>query len=243
MIYRLRRLTLIGVLLFLSLQLSANETDSTSQRSWFDRVDEWYTANMNYGTITALMAAESSIFPVPSELVVPPAAFIASRGDGGMKMIWVIVFATIGAWIGATVNYFVLGMWLGRNIIYKFADSRLGRMLLLSSEKLKQSESFFNKYGIVSTFIGRFIPVIRHFISIPAGFSKMNYFVFSVFTLLGASLWNCILAFLGRLANGQQEVIYRYSHEIGYGLLAIVCLVIVFFTIKYFVGKSKRTNI
>ena len=138
MIYRLRRLTLIGVLLFLSLQLSANETDSTSRLSWFDRVDEWYTANMNYGTITALMAAESSIFPVPSELVVPPAAFIASRGDVGMKMIWVIVFATIGAWIGATINYFVLGMWLGRNIIYKFADSRLGRMLLLSSEKLKQ---------------------------------------------------------------------------------------------------------
>ena len=230
--YRLRKVMLIGFLLFLSIQLSANETDSTSRLSWFDRVDEWYTANMNYGTITALMAAESSIFPVPSELVVPPAAFIASRGDGGMKMIWVIVFATIGAWIGAS-----------RNIIYKFADSRLGRMLLLSSEKLKQSESFFNKYGIVSTFIGRFIPVIRHFISIPAGFSKMNYFVFSVFTLLGAGLWNCILAFLGRLANGQQEVIYRYSHEIGYGLLAIVCLVIVFFTIKYFVGKSKKTNI
>ena len=162
--YRLRKVMLIGFLLFLSIQLSANETDSTSRLSWFDRVDEWYTANMNYGTITALMAAESSIFPVPSELVVPPAAFIASRGDGGMKMI-------------------------------------------------------------------------------PAGFSKMNYFVFSVFTLLGAGLWNCILAFLGRLANGQQEVIYRYSHEIGYGLLAIVCLVIVFFTIKYFVGKSKRTNI
>lgn len=242
-IYRLRKVMLIGFLLFLSIQLSANETDSTSRLSWFDRVYEWYTANMNYGTITALMAAESSIFPVPSELVVPPAAFIASRGDGGMKMIWVIVFATIGAWIGATVNYFILGMWLGRNIIYKFADSRLGRMLLLSSEKLKRSENFFNKYGIVSTFIGRFIPIIRHFISIPAGFSKMNYFVFSVFTLLGAGLWNCILAFLGRLANGQQEVIYRYSHEIGYGLLAIVCLVIVFLVMKYFVGKSKKTNI
>ena len=143
------------------------------------------------------------------------------------------------------VNYFVLGMWLGRSVIYKFADSRVGRMLLLSSEKLKKSEEFFNKYGKLSTFIGRFIPVIRHFISIPAGFSKMNppYPAFAIFTFIGAGLWNCILALLGYMAHGQQDTINRYSHEIGYGLLVLAALLVIYFVVRYIIRKKKKQNV
>lgn len=216
------------------------EPDGTS---WFSKIECWYADNMNYGTITILMAAESSIFPVPSELVVPPAAYIASQDDGGLDMFLVILFATIGALIGATANYFILGMWLGRSVIYKFADSRIGKMLLLSRKKIEKTEVFFNKYGIMSTFIGRFIPVIRHFISIPAGFAKMNYLTFSIFTFVGAGLWNCILALLGYWAHGQQDMINKYAHEFGYGLLSLLGLGIVYLLVKYFIKKRKRQEV
>ena len=143
-------LPLLFLFLF-TIGAKAQSTENVQKASLFSKVETWYADNMNYGTITVLMAAESSIFPVPSELVVPPAVYIASRDDGHLNIFLVILFATIGALIGATVNYFVLGMWLGRSVIYKFADSRVGRMLLLSSEKLKKSEEFFNKYGKLST--------------------------------------------------------------------------------------------
>ena len=232
-------LRLLFLFLF-AIGAKAQSTENVEKASLFSKVETWYADNMNYGTITVLMAAESSIFPVPSELVVPPAAYIASRDDGHLNIFWVILFATIGALIGATVNYFVLGMWLGRSVIYKFADSRVGRMLLLSSEKLKKSEEFFNKYGKLSTFIGRFIPVIRHFISIPAGFSKMNYPAFAIFTFIGAGLWNCILALLGYMAHGQQDTINRYSHEIGYGLLVLAALLVIYFVVRYIIRKKKK---
>ena len=210
-------LPLLFLFLF-AIGAKAQSTENVEKASLFSKVETWYSANMNYGTITVLMAAESSIFPVPSELVVPPAAYIASRDDGHLNIFLVILFATIGALIGATV----------------------GRMLLLSSEKLKKSEEFFNKYGKLSTFIGRFIPVIRHFISIPAGFSKMNYPAFAIFTFIGAGLWNCILALLGYMAHGQQDTINRYSHEIGYGLLVLAALLMIYFVVRYIIRKKKK---
>lgn len=219
---------------------NAQNVEPTDTTSWFYKVEQWYANNMNYGTITVLMAAESSIFPVPSELVVPPAAYIASQEESYLDMALVILFATIGALIGATANYFILGMWLGRSVIYRFAESKVGKMLFLSREKIEKAEVFFNKYGILSTFIGRFIPVIRHFISIPAGFAKMNYLAFAIFTFIGAGLWNCILALLGYWAHGQQDLINRYAHEFGYGLLALVGLGVVYLAVKYFLKKRKR---
>ena len=218
------------------------KTDTTTL---FGKIENWYKNNTNYGTITILMAAESSILPVPSELVIPPAVYIASSNDPvknpkNLNIFLVILFGTIGALIGATVNYFVLGMWLGRPLLYKFADSRIGHLLLLSSEKLQKAENFFNKNGNISTFVGRFIPVVRHLISIPAGFAKMNYTAFAFYTFLGAGLWNCILALLGYLAHGQADMINRYSHEISYGLLVLVVLVILYFIGKHFYKKKKN---
>jgi len=205
--------------------------------SFIQHIENWYKANTNYFSITALMAAESSILPVPSEMVIPPAVFVALEPDSKLNIFLIILFGTLGALIGASFNYF-MSMWLGRYVVYKFADSKLGKLFLLSSEKVKKSEKFFNDNGKTSTFVGRFIPVIRHLISIPAGLAKMNYLSFILFTALGAGLWNCCLALLGYLAHGQQDIINKYSHELSYvfiGLGAILILWLIWKTAK----KSK----
>lgn len=218
-----------------------NTEQYVENQTFMQKIEHWYENNTNYGTITILMAAESSIFPVPSELVIPPAAFIASKDDSNLNIFLVIIFGTIGALIGATLNYFVLGLWIGRPLLYKFADSKVGRMLLLSGEKLQKSENYFNKNGKVSTFVGRFIPVVRHLISIPAGFAKMNFPTFALFTFAGAGLWNCCLALLGYLAHGQADMIEKYSHEITVGMFVVLILVIIYFIVKYFIKKNKNT--
>ena len=112
-------------------------------------------------------------------------------------------------------------MWLGRIIIYKFADSKIGKLLMLSSDKIKKSEKFFNDHGKTSTFVGRLIPVVRHLISIPAGLARMNYLSFLLYTFLGAGLWNIILAGLGYIAGENRELINTYSHEFSYAFLAV----------------------
>ena len=201
---------------------------------------------MNYWTITALMTVESSFIPFPSEIVVPPAAYIASNNDpeinkNGLNIILVIVFATIGAVFGAFINYF-LALWLGRPIIYKFAESKLGHFLLLSSKKIEKAENYFNDHGKVSTFVGRLIPGIRQLISIPAGLAKMNLLSFTFYTFLGAGIWNVILALLGYLAHGQSDLIDKYSHEIGYIIVAIILLIVLFYVIKYFIKRRTKNS-
>jgi len=219
---------------------SEQKTQPAESFSIIKPIERWYENNVGYGAITVLMAAESSILPVPSELVIPPAAYMALKEDSHLNIFLVILFGTIGALIGATVNYFVLGMWLGRAVLYRFVDSKVGHMLLLSGEKLKRAEDYFNKNGKISTFVGRFIPVVRHFISIPAGFSRMNYFSFATFTFIGAGLWNCCLALLGYLAHGQADIIYEYSHELSIILIVLFVLAVIYFVIKHFVKKAKN---
>ena len=136
-------------------------------------VEKWYENNMNYYTITALMAVESSFIPFPSEIVIPPAAYIASKEDSNLNIYLVILFGTIGALIGALINYF-LAQWLGRPVIYKFAESKIGHFFLLSKEKIQKAEEYFVKHGKISTLVGRLIPAVRQLISIPAGLAKMN---------------------------------------------------------------------
>jgi len=194
--------------------------------SFIQHIENWYKNNTNYFSITALMAAESSILPVPSEMVIPPAVFVALEPDSKLNIFLIILFGTLGALIGASFNYF-MSMWLGRYVVYKFADSKLGKLFLLSSEKVKETEKFFNDHGKTSTFVGRFIPVIRHLISIPAGLAKMNYLSFILFTALGAGLWNCCLALLGYLAHGQQDMINKYSHELSYVFIGLGVVLIV----------------
>ena len=206
-------------------------TPTTNSPSFIQRIESWYKDNTNYYSITALMACESSILPVPSEIVIPPAVYVALDPDSGLNIFLIILFGTIGALIGASFNY-IMSKWLGRLVIYKFADSKIGRSFLLSSEKIQKAENYFNDHGKTSTFVGRFIPVIRHLISIPAGLAKMNYLSFLLYTALGAGLWNCVLALLGYLAHGQQDMINKYSHELSYVFLVIGLLLAGWLIIK-----------
>lgn len=221
----IRKLILAFAFLLVISNVNASETSPVSNSgkdtlSFIQHIENWYKDNTNYYSITALMACESSILPVPSEMVIPPAVFVAMDSDSKLSIFLIILFGTLGALIGASFNYFV-SRSLGRLVVYKLADSKIGKMLLLSSEKIQKSELFFNEHGKTSTFIGRFIPVIRHLISIPAGLAKMNYLHFIVFTALGAGLWNCVLALLGYLAHGQQAIINKYSHELSYVFLVV----------------------
>lgn len=215
--------------------------------SLVDNIITWYSAHMNYASITALMAVESSFIPFPSEVVIPPAAFVAGQpesvlcatGNYIVDVAIIVLFGTLGAMIGAVINY-GLSVWLGRLIIYKFADSKLGHLCLLSGEKLQKAEEYFREKGNVSTFVGRFIPGIRQLISIPAGLSRMHFGAFLWWTFLGAFIWNCILAALGYIAAGQMDRIKEYSHEISVAILVLLGAVILYFVAKKLIALAKR---
>lgn len=215
--------------------------------SLVDQVITWYSAHMNYASITALMAVESSFIPFPSEVVIPPAAFVAGQPDSVLcttgnypvDVLLIILFGTLGAMIGAIINY-GLSVWLGRIVIYKFADSRLGHMCLLSSEKIQRAEEYFREKGNVSTFVGRFIPGIRQLISIPAGLSRMHFGAFLWWTFLGAFIWNCILAVLGYVAAGQMDLIKEYSHELSVTILVLLGVVILYYLIRWIIKKRVK---
>ena len=219
------------------------EAVDTVQTGWVADLVNWYDDHMNYLTAGAFMAVESSFIPFPSEVVIPPAVYFSLDKDSHTDMVWwiVVLVGTLGALMGAYINYF-LALWLGRPIIYKFANSKLGHLLQLSQEKVERAEVYFNEHGAMSTLIGRFIPVIRQLISIPAGMARMTLLSFTLYTGLGALIWNFILAFLGYLAHlaGSKAVITRYSHEISIAILAILAVAILFFVIRYFVKKRRH---
>ena len=206
----------------------------------------WITSllgNLNYGTIFLLMLLESTVIPVPSELVVSPAAYHAA---GGNLDIWLVVlFATLGADIGTSINY-AAGYWLGRPIIYKFANSRWGHLCLLNQEKVEKSEKYFYDHGVVATLTGRLIPGIRHLISIPAGLSKMHYWKFLLYTTIGAGAWHSILAILGwwlhTFVPEDQLVdkINEYGEYIKYAILGLTILAAVYFTAKWLLKKNRQ---
>lgn len=154
---------------------------------------QWCLDNLNYWTITLLMAIESSFIPFPSEIVVPPAAYKAAAGSNDLTLFGIILFSTLGANIGAIINYY-LSRYLGRPVVYKFANSRLGKFFLLSEEKIQHAEAYFDKHGAISTLVGRLVPAVRQLISIPAGLARMNIRSFLLFTTIGAGIWNSILA-------------------------------------------------
>lgn len=234
-------LILFFVLLFAGNAFSqAPATDSIqSSPSIIQQVEKWYEENMNYFSITVLMTIESSFIPFPSEVVIPPAAYIASKPDSHLNIFLVVLFGTLGALIGAFINY-GLAIWLGRPIMYKIADSKFGKLMLLSSEKIQKAEKYFNDHGKTSTFVGRLIPGIRQLISLPAGLARMNLVSFTIYTALGAGIWNTILALLGYVAHGQADLINKYSHELSYIILGILGLVIVFYAVKFIIKKAKK---
>lgn len=208
---------------------------------------KWVLENLDYWVVTIFMAIESSFIPFPSEVIVPPAAW-KSMADGSMNIFLVVVFATIGADIGALFNYY-LARWLGRPIVYKFADSRIGHMCLIDVESVERAEEFFRKHGAASTFFGRLIPAVRQLISIPAGLAKMRLDHFLLYTTLGAGIWNCVLALIGFLIYQYTDLkttsdVYvlatKYSHEIGYVLLALAVVVVGVLLYKGLKKKKKQ---
>lgn len=218
-------------------------TTQPEKKSLIQTVEGWYARNMNYGTIMLLMTVESSFIPFPSEVVIPPAAYIASlegeKNPNHLNIFLVVVFGTLGALLGAYLNYF-LALWLGRPLIHKLVETKVGRLFGLSSEKVDRAEKYFDDHGKTATLVGRFIPVIRQLISLPAGLAKMNFFHFTVFTLIGAMGWNIVLALLGYIAGGQQELIDKYSHEISYVVLVLLALVCIYWVFKYFRKRKKK---
>lgn len=208
----------------------------------------WVLENLNYWVVTIFMAIESSFIPFPSEVVVPPAAWKAMDPDSGMHVALVVVFATLGADIGALVNYY-LAKWLGRPIIYKFADSRLGHLCLIDREAIEKAEEYFRKHGAASTFFGRLIPAIRQLISIPAGLANMRIAPFLLYTTLGAAAWNIVLAVIGvciyhftpvKTTNDVYELATTYSHEIGHVILALAIVVVAFLIYKGWKKKKGK---
>ena len=213
-------------------------TDSEPEKvSLVEKVKSWYMEHLNYGTITLLMTVESSFIPLPSEIVVPPAAYKASQEDSDMNIILVVVFATIGALAGSVFNYF-LALKLGRPIMYGFAESKFGRMCLLSREKIEKAEEIFVKHGNITTLICRLIPGIRQVISVPAGLSRMPFGNFILYTFIGASLWNVILAALGYIAHGNADLIDRYSKEFSYIILGLGFLFVLYLIYNGFFKKQ-----
>lgn len=204
---------------------------------------QWFVENANYWFVFIFMVIESSFIPFPSEVIVPPAAFLACSNAGtgsDMNIFMVVLVATTGALVGAFINYY-LALWIGRPVVYRFAESRLGHACLINREKVEKAERYFDKHGAVSTFVGRLIPAIRQLISIPAGISRMNVAQFAIFTFLGAMVWNGVLAALGYWLSlhvsvdmlfEKVEEYNRYLTWIGYGIAALCVLFILWNAFK-----------
>lgn len=203
-------------------------------------------SNLNYVTVFFLMLLESTVIPVPSELVVAPAAYHAANGN--LDVFLVILFATLGADMGATINY-LAGYFLGRPIIYRFANSHIGHLCMLNQKKVERSEAYFNNHGLVATITGRLIPGIRHLISIPAGLAKMTYWKFLLYTTIGAGCWNGILAGLGWYLHSivpesqLNDKIMEYGEYIKIVIMSAVAVAFVYFLVRWYIKRRKKMGL
>jgi membrane protein DedA with SNARE-associated domain len=239
---------LILLSIFYILHLNAQkEIDSIPKQevkqSFIEKTIDVYLQNLNHFTVTLYMTIESTFIPLPSELVVPPAAYQACSPENTslyvteskwFNILLVIIFATLGAIIGACINYY-LALLLGRPFIYWFVETKMGKFFLLDTKKVQNAENYFVKNGNISTFIGRLIPGIRHLISIPAGLAKMKMKPFITYTALGAFIWHAVLALLGYFAHGQRDIIQLYSKEISYIILGLAVIFV-----GYLIYRSLR---
>lgn len=210
-------------------------------------IDFFYSLaeQLNYFYVALLMAVESSFIPFPSEVVVPPAAYMAAEGE--MNIVLVVVFATFGSLVGAVVNY-VLSLFLGRPLVYRFADSRIGRLCLLNKKKIQDAESYFDRHGVVATLIGRLVPGIRQLISIPAGLARMNFLKFCLYTTLGAGVWNVVLAAIGYYLHSVVpkemllDTVKQYEKPIIYVILGVIVVAVVIFCFRKYHSKVRNNT-
>lgn len=195
-----------------------------------------YMVHVNYRSIAVLMTIESSFIPFPSEVIVPPAWWKVAQG---LLNGWLVMLsATIGALLGALVNYY-LALRLGRKIIYRLANTRRAHMIFITNESIEKSETYFRKHGKISTFIGRLIPAIRQLISIPAGLAKMNMKQFILYTCLWAWVWNLVLFVAGYLLGQHRDKVIEYNHIFKIIIYAIIAAVIVYFILRYVFRRRK----
>ena len=190
--------------------------------------------NLSYGGIVMLMTIESSFLPLPSEVIIPPFAYLAAQGK--FNIFLVIIFGILGSILGATVNY-ILSRTLGRVIIYRLVDTKLAKLLFINRTKLEYSEKVFLENSAWSTFWGRLVPVVRHLISIPAGFCEMPYGRFILFTALGSSVWVSILALMGYFIGANQELILVYANQLSWTL---VTLTIIYLVYRFYFKKRRN---
>ncbi len=206
---------------------------------WFAALAAWYMAHINYGSLVVMMAIESSFLPLPSEVVIPPAAWKAAQGD--LNPFLIVLVGTAGSVMGALFNY-LLSRYLGRAIVYKLADTRIAHMMMINREKVEHAEAYFLKFGRSSTFVGRLIPGIRHLISIPAGLARMRLRDFILFTALGAALWTSILTILGYSIYTQRDLLQKYYRELSLALLFVGILFVIYLVCKGLKKNNKKRN-
>jgi len=187
-----------------------------------------FIGQFGYFGVVFLMTLESANIPIPSEVIMPFAGFLVARGD--LSLFWVVVFGTLGNWIGSVISY-AIGYYGGRPLVLKY-----GKYVRLNEHHLDQSEVWFSKYGEWSVFIGRLLPIVRTFISLPAGFSKMNYAKFSLYTVLGAFPFCYLLGWLGYKMGEHWEDLRQYFHYLDY----LIILVIILLIIRYFMKKRSH---
>ncbi len=202
----------------------------------FQGLIEWYMGSINYFTIMLLMAIESTFIPLPSELVIPPAAYLAQQGQ--LNIYLVVLSGSIGATLGALFNYY-LAHFLGRRLIYKIASTRWANFFLVDQHAVIKAENFFRKNANTSTFIGRLVPGIRHLISVPAGIVQMPMKKFLLYTFVGATVWNIVLAAMGWFLGAKMDLIKQYAHQISIGLLIAGALFFCYIIYKGFFSKKE----
>lgn len=204
---------------------------------FFQPLIDRYMSNINYRSIGLLMTIESSFIPFPSEIVVPPAWRKVAQGLLNGR--WVMLASTLGALLGALVNYY-LALRLGRKIVYRLVDTKWAHMLLLNKESVQKAETYFCKHGKISTFIGRLIPAIRQLISLPAGLAKMPIGSFVAYTCLGAGLWNIILFVAGYLLGQHRDKVIEYNHIFKIAIYAVIGVVLCYVVVRYRVRKQQK---
>jgi membrane protein DedA with SNARE-associated domain len=207
--------------------------------TWFEWVRDW-----GYLGVLLLMAMESSILPVPSELVIPPAAYWASQDEKGMSLLGVVLVGTLGSWIGAACMY-GLSRWLGRPLVLRY-----GRFVRITPEKLERAERFLERYERGGIFFARLLPVVRHLIGIPAGIVRMPFLSYSLMTVLGSGIWCAVLALWGKKVLGDHPDLIQdpeaMSHAVKSNMVwvvaGIVVLAILYFAMLRMSGRKAEAR-
>jgi membrane protein DedA with SNARE-associated domain len=187
-----------------------------------EQITNWISIG-GYAGIITLMALESMVAPVPSEAVMPFAGFLIFEGRFGFPE--VALFSTLGSIIGSIISYYV-GFYGGRPFVVRY-----GKYLMLDLHHLENTERFFNKYGDKTIFVSRFVPVVRHLISLPAGAGKMQIVKFVLYTVMGAALWNSFLAYIGFHLRSQWSIVRRYSSVVDAIVIVFLIAALIYFLI------------